>query len=430
MRKLFSLLISTILVATTLVAITSTQASAAPTLTTCTNLETGKTLVLRSADAKCRSHLGSALWVQEQSDGQSRTGTGFATITVCSSKNSLSSYRFIKDSCPKFQVTTSYWRAIATPATPIIEAASARGHDSAALVIRLEKSAISAPITHYLVTDTKSGQIRKVLPGNLGRLNIPGLFSESTYSFTIAAVNVDGISAASLSTPAIRTGAAPVVASTSQVALTCATGGTCVVGDTGPGGGKVFYVATTSFTCGPTRASTCNYLEAAPSGWNTGSDPQRTWAKTSESVTAVNNPTSPQTATATAIGWGYRNTRAIILQGNTDTATSAAALADSYAVTVSGVLIDDWYLPSVDELNQMCKWQRGITGTALTNLTTVCVGGTSNSGLGAAGFVGNTYWASSEAGTNVAWYQYFNIIDDQLLSYKNSPHSIRPVRAF
>lgn len=430
MRKLLSLVISGLLVTTTLVAVTSTQASAAPTLTTCTNLETGKTLVLRSADAQCRSHLGSALWVQEQSDSPSRTGDGYATITVCSSKNPFSTYRFIKDSCPKFQVTTNYWRTVAAPATPVIEAASARGHDSAALFIKPTTSAPSAPVLYYLVTETKSGLTRKVFPGNLGQINVSGLNAESTYTFAITAVNVDGTSAVSLATPSIKTSAAPVAITTAPIALICATGGTCVVGDTGPGGGTVFYVATTPFACGPTRAATCKYLEAAPSGWNTGTDPLGTWSKISESETAVNNPTSPETATATAIGWGYRNTRAIILQGNTDTATSAAALADAHTVTVSGVLFDDWYLPSVDELNQMCKWQRGITGTALTTLTTLCAGGTSNSGIGAEGFVGNTYWSSSEAGTNVAWYQYFNVIDDQLLSYKSAAHSIRPIRAF
>jgi hypothetical protein len=59
----------------------------------------------------------------------------------------------------------------------------------------------------------------------------------------------------------------------------------------------------------------------------------------------VDNVSSPETATATAIGWGFRNTRAIILQGNTDSGSIAAARADSHSVTVCGVLVDDWYLP-------------------------------------------------------------------------------------
>ena len=43
---------------------------------------------------------------------------------------------------------------------------------------------------------------------------------------------------------------------------TCAEGGACAVGDTGPGGGIVFYVASSPFTCAPDRGSTCTYLEA------------------------------------------------------------------------------------------------------------------------------------------------------------------------
>jgi len=140
---------------------------------------------------------------------------------------------------------------------------------------------------------------------------------------------------------------------------------TCQVGDTGPAGGKIFYAVSTPFACGPSRTSSCKYLEAAPSGWNTGSDPARTWAQSTPvnyQTTSVNNPTSPETATATAIGWGYWNTRAIVGQGNTDSSTAAAALADSYTVTVSGTQHDDWFLPSGDELKQLMDNVSGFSG--------------------------------------------------------------------
>jgi hypothetical protein len=120
----------------------------------------------------------------------------------------------------------------------------------------------------------------------------------------------------------------------------------------------------------------------------------------------VRNATSPETATATAIGWGYRNTRAIFLQGNSDTATSAAALADSHTVTVSGVVYDDWFLPSKDELAQLYLLR-----------TTV------------GGFVALNYWSSSEYLAYSAWYQYFS---DGLQDNfdKDSRYYVRPVRAF
>jgi hypothetical protein len=208
------------------------------------------------------------------------------------------------------------------------------------------------------------------------------------------------------------------------------------LGDVGPGGGRIFYYSAAGFNCGANFTDTgsptgekCRYLEAAPSGWNTGNDPQRRWANTTYQSTTVNNSTSPETATATAIGWGYRNTRAIILQGNSDTATSAAALADSHTVTVSGVAYDDWYLPSKDELNQMCKWQRGITGSALTTLTTVCVGGILNDGTGASGFGEGYYWSSSEGGSGLAGGQN-SLNGKQNNVNKSNTHYVRPVRAF
>ena len=186
------------------------------------------------------------------------------------------------------------------------------------------------------------------------------------------------------------------------------------VGQTGPGGGIVFYVATTPFACGPTRSSTCNYLEAAPPLWNGGlADPSRTWANSTYANAMVNNASSPQTATATAIGWGYWNTRAIILQGNTDTATSAAALADAHSVTVSGVLYDDWYLPSREELIELNSQKTTVGGF---------VGGD---------ICGDCYWSSSDFnfGGAVAWWVRFPF-NSLSANFKNASNKVRPIRAF
>ena len=207
------------------------------------------------------------------------------------------------------------------------------------------------------------------------------------------------------------------------------------IGETGPGGGTIFYVASTPFACGPARAASCKYLEAAPSNWSGGDDPTRTWANTTYQSTAVNNGSSPQTATAIEIGWGYRNTRAIILQGNTDPNTSAAALADAYTATVSGVVYDDWYLPSKYELNEMCKWARGVAGTPVT---TLCTGGSANAGVMFNGATINpgfqstkAYWSSTEVGANTAGYLYFPD-GGQAESAKGNGNTerVRPIRAF
>ena len=205
------------------------------------------------------------------------------------------------------------------------------------------------------------------------------------------------------------------------------------IGDVGPGGGRIFYYSATEFNCGPTATALCNYLEAAPSGWNTGSDPLRLFA---------NNNLSPTTVQDSAIGTGYKNSLAIIAAGYSNPATYAAKLSRDY----SGGGKSDWYLPSKDELNQMCKWTRGITGADLTTLSTVCTGGTINTGSGSTGFsdaIDNKgdsnpsndeeigYWSSTNGSNNyVAWWQSFRTGDQSTSGYQAVDRLVRPIRAF
>jgi len=194
------------------------------------------------------------------------------------------------------------------------------------------------------------------------------------------------------------------------------------VGSTGPGGGKVFYVALTPFACGATLAATCSYLEAAPTlGASNWTDAGYAWSGNTDT------PIGDGDTRRTAVGTGYVNTLAIVNQEpGGDTSGRAGTIARAYRGPNS---LSDWYLPSQGELNQMCKWQRGITGEALTNLATVCTGGTINSGSGAAGFTSNLYWSSTEHSTNNAVQQNF-IGGTQGNTDKSSPWYVRPIRAF
>jgi hypothetical protein len=121
------------------------------------------------------------------------------------------------------------------------------------------------------------------------------------------------------------------------------------------------------------------------------------------------------------IGLGYKNSLAIVAQGNN--LTTAAGAARAY----SGGSQSDWYLPTTAELNLLCQWARNVA----QSVTTVCTGGTLNTGTGASGgFLPVYYWSSSEGGNVTAWVQTFNI-GSQNLDVKNaSTSSVRPVRAF
>jgi len=121
------------------------------------------------------------------------------------------------------------------------------------------------------------------------------------------------------------------------------------VGDPGPAGGIIFYVADTPFACGPTLNALCQYLEAAPNNWSNAGvgseDPRRTWAATENQMTSVAG------AVGTAIGTGYSNSIAIASQTGNNTGNSAAVLAREY----EGGGEADWYLPSSEELRKL--WQ-------------------------------------------------------------------------
>jgi hypothetical protein len=171
--------------------------------------------------------------------------------------------------------------------------------------------------------------------------------------------------------------------------------GSWSLGNTGPGGGKIFYVNTSGFACGPTLSETCYYLEVAPFGANTSKD----WA-----VSA--NQTSSAGASGTVIGSGYQNTMAIINQGNSN---SAAAYAQEYR----GGSLSDWYLGTRLELYQIYVNRATIfTGTEVINTE----------------FPGE-YWTSTEANASQA-YSY-RIYDNQG-PWPNSKtsNSVRPIRSF
>ena len=178
-------------------------------------------------------------------------------------------------------------------------------------------------------------------------------------------------------------------------AATCATGGVCALGDTGPGGGIVFYVqASGTFDCGSTLSSTCKYLEAAPtSGTSAWTDASYAWSG--------NTTGEILNARGTAVGSGYKNTVAMVAQSST--ANRAGTIARAYRGPNN---LSDWYLPSKDELNQLY-------------INKARVGG----------FVSNFYWSSSEVHSLETWYQNFsNGTQFNLAKYYTL--YVRPVRAF
>jgi hypothetical protein len=133
--------------------------------------------------------------------------------------------------------------------------------------------------------------------------------------------------------------------------LLCSEGGDCSVGETGPGGGIVFYRDVNGFTCGATLSSSCRYLEAAPYNWSGQGHLVTPYAVSAYRSTSV--PTyNGFNATGTAIGTGLANTRAIVNQNGLYNASSNRYAAGA-VVLYNGGGKSDWFLPSKDELTQV-----------------------------------------------------------------------------
>lgn len=404
--------------ALSLIAVLLSPATAAPAaqLVTCVDLVSGKERIPRTGT--CRpTQEATAKWRLAQSDSAVASTSTSKSLTVCSNKESSPvTYQRIRTSCYKHMQTSLYTRSSILPAKPVITQVSSYNYESASLSLATDPAAnLDAPIAYYTIASSK-GDVKRVSSWRDLNVNVSGLNSSTTYTFTITATSADGtspVSAASLPvttqvyvapTPAATAAAAPVY----------------TVGQMGPGGGRVFYVASTPFTCGPTLNLNCTYLEAAPtSGTNAWTDATYAWS----------GVTTPAIVTSSsAIGSGYKNTLAMITQSNT--ALRAGTISQAYRGPNN---LTDWYLPSKDELNQMCKWQRGV---AWVSDSTVCSGGASNSGPGAAGFVavgfGISYWSSTQdAGSAFsAWYQWFDLGNQGDGGGKVNAFNVRPIRAF
>jgi hypothetical protein len=127
--------------------------------------------------------------------------------------------------------------------------------------------------------------------------------------------------------------------SSAASATTSSSGGggitlTYSIGDTGPGGGKIFYVSSGGFTM-TDNGSIAHYLELAPAF---SYSPLLRW-ESQEIYTSI-------PGTAEGIGTGRKNTALILA---TDANAPAAKICDNYSNNGK----TDWFLPSKDELNML-----------------------------------------------------------------------------
>ena len=174
---------------------------------------------------------------------------------------------------------------------------------------------------------------------------------------------------------------------TNNVVLSCAQGGACKIGDVGPGGGTVFYVAPDALLV---NGKSARYLEAA-------------FPKSKEKYTAWSCPIKfKDLGTRTWIGSGAYNTSLM--------RTACPGFYDQILNIGGGK--NDWFIPSRDELNELYK-NKAFLGMSQSNYMSSSEG---------------TTWFAYNGTT--AWFQYFDNGNQLPNGFKGSDYYVRPVRAF
>jgi hypothetical protein len=239
------------------------------------------------------------------------------------------------------------------------------------------------------------------------------------------------------------------IQSSSHAPYSCVTDGVCNVGDIGPGGGIVYFYSSAGFAVpGNADCNPCHYLEVAQSTWKTGSPAldNQSWPL------SFNYATAPAQDTATVsssqlgsyqgnieknnwlIGSGFANTVALAALSTNTTLNSYANYVRAY--TGSDSSAGKWFVPSFNELNELCKYANGQT----TGVTSVqCISGSTfatKSGLtdGLGGFNSSAnYWSSSinySPGRTQSAVMYFGNGQTNFGHRVEEYMALRPVRAF
>jgi len=200
----------------------------------------------------------------------------------------------------------------------------------------------------------------------------------------------------------------------------------CAIGSVGPGGGIVFYDAGSAQSWG-------RYLEVAPIGWSGrgNEDTASTWCNPNDVANTlhIGNVTSDQKIipfTGQSIGLGKVLTLKML---------EKCPLGAAFPVTnYFGGNTADWYLPSVDELNELCKFSYRQLGTTPD---VIC----DSVGTPQGSFMQNAYWSSSQ--TNAKGYpapaayiskffssKFYSEFGTYYVDPMPNPRAIRPIRAF
>jgi hypothetical protein len=205
------------------------------------------------------------------------------------------------------------------------------------------------------------------------------------------------------------------VESAAHTVRPCSDGGACAIGETGPGGGAVFYIASTQQSWG-------RYLEAAPKTWNAGTqDPELAWCNVSSAW--IGGSASQQTQNL--FGAGPANTALMISGCSSGAGVSVGSYNSSGRSPVS-----DWYIPTLVEFNELCKFAFNVSdNNPAISCATAFSGGIRTL---RADFVSGIYYTSYEENVSFVKTMRFDVNNEGGVvgAEKPRPFRVRPIRAF
>jgi hypothetical protein len=136
----------------------------------------------------------------------------------------------------------------------------------------------------------------------------------------------------------------------------CNEGGSCKLGDKGPGGGIVFYVGTNPMNVVDGVSQGGIYMEfldlSTEFGSGAGQKPKPEWGCRRTSIASTQAPIVNSVLTD-SVGKGAQNTKDIVA------ACATAGIPADVALNLDRNGQSDWFLPSFGELNQVCWFLRG-----------------------------------------------------------------------
>jgi hypothetical protein len=173
------------------------------------------------------------------------------------------------------------------------------------------------------------------------------------------------------------------------------------IGDTGPGGGIVFYVSDVAFPVPQPNGETkmCRYMEV--SSVDIGNC---AWGR-------YGSQNDKEPHTLKGLGTGLMNTYNIVSYNADDMTTANCAAYACLMYSTQTTRKGEWWLPSEVELNLLYK-----------NLRDKVIATGSD--------YYHDYWSSSVSSNSNAWNQSFSDGNQDCSFYRDSPVSVRAVRAF